>query len=304
MLPAALLAQGFGWRVAVGAPALIVLVMSGVALHALPAHRHWGCTEDDPRSRLVPGGLLPRKVTLGGVVKAYPHLLLLGLAYCFVKLARYLALLWLPLFLHERLGFSPPTAGFASTAFDAGGALGGGVWGTVADGRLLRGRRVCLAVPLCVMAGLGALGCAALRLPAAPGQSAVAGAGGSGGALTLVVASLGAFGFVLAGPETSLSGASVQDIVATHPFDISATASALVNGIGAIGPIAQGPLAAFTLAQAGWAGLFQGMGLCCGIASVLLVPIARSEARQYSGGGGKAVSAQFEGNYIAYPQRA
>ena len=145
MLPATLLAQGFGWRVAVGAPALIVLVMSGVALHALPAHRHWGCTEDDPRSRLVPGGLLPRKVTLGGVVKAYPHLLLLGLAYCFVKLARYLALLWLPLFLHERLGFSPPTAGFASTAFDAGGALGGGVWGTVADGRLLRGRRVCLA---------------------------------------------------------------------------------------------------------------------------------------------------------------
>ena len=60
-------------------------------------------------------------MSLRKVATAYPHLVLLGSSYCLIKLVRYLTLLWLPLFLHEQLHFSPAGAGFASTAFDAGG---------------------------------------------------------------------------------------------------------------------------------------------------------------------------------------
>mmetsp|Transcript_37047 Transcript_37047/g.108578 ORF Transcript_37047/g.108578 Transcript_37047/m.108578 type:complete len:90 (-) Transcript_37047:446-715(-) len=67
---------------------------------------------------------------------------------------------------------------------------------------------------------------------------------------------------------------------------VSATASSLVNGIGAIGPIAQGVLMWLLVGQWGYGGLFRAMGALCAAAAVLLLPVARSEARRLSGGGG------------------
>ena len=129
------------------------------------------------------------------------------------------------------------------------------MWGLVADNRKVGGRRVGLAMPLCLLAGM-AVGFAGLLVDASGGATSSASAAfdGSGGAalsareanvsegagLAAVVLALAVFGFVLAGPETSLCSASVQVVVAVHPFDISATASSLVNGVGAMGPIAQG----------------------------------------------------------------
>ena len=47
-----------------------------------------------------------------------PGLLGLCAAYFCVKLVRYTLLFWLPLYLHEHLGFTAPQAGFAATLFD------------------------------------------------------------------------------------------------------------------------------------------------------------------------------------------
>ena len=125
-----MLAHHYGWRVAVGAPALIIAAASGLAFTVLPGHhpdrakakaRHEG--SDDDRDGLLEEGHPPPRMSLRAVATSYPHLLLLGGSYCFIKLVRYLVLLWLPLFLHEQLHFTPAGAGFVSTAFDAGGAL-------------------------------------------------------------------------------------------------------------------------------------------------------------------------------------
>ena len=115
------------------------LVAAGLVALALPESaapaRDW---HSEPSARPASPDATPRLLT---VAATHPHLLLLGGAYGLVKLVRYVALLWLPLYLHEEQALSPAAAGFLSTAFDAGGALGGGLWGMAADHRSLRGRR-------------------------------------------------------------------------------------------------------------------------------------------------------------------
>merc|ERR1712032_167548 len=76
------------------------------------------------------------------VATAYPHLVLLGVSYFFVKLCKYLALLWLPLLLHEELHLSASQAGLVSIAFDAGSGIGTVLWGVVSDRPCMGGRRI------------------------------------------------------------------------------------------------------------------------------------------------------------------
>jgi MFS family permease len=61
------------------------------------------------------------------------------------------------------------------------------------------------------------------------------------------------------------------------PFDISATASSLVNGLGSLGPIIQGIGTGALVAVAGWSGLFYAMSAFCCAAALLLLPVARAE---------------------------
>ena len=314
---AALLSCGHGWRAAVGAPALAVGVAAGLVALALPESaapaRDW---HSEPSARPASPDATPRLLT---VAATHPHLLLLGGAYGLVKLVRYVALLWLPLYLHEEQALSPAAAGFLSTAFDAGGALGGGLWGMAADHRSLRGRRrdrrlaprrptrreetappspdrrVHLSLPLCLLAGAAAaLGgtCSDEGERGAGRQLLGAAADGGGGytgrSATLLALFASGFGFVLAGPETSLCGAAVSDLVAAHPDtqgDVSATAFSLVNGIGAFGPLVQGSVAVIVVGAWGWGGLFWVLAGLCILSAAMLLPVAREEARRGGGAG-------------------
>jgi len=290
---AALLSCGHGWRAAVGAPALAVGVAAGLVALALPESaapaRDW---HSEPSARPASPDATPRLLT---VAATHPHLLLLGGAYGLVKLVRYIALLWLPLYLHEEQALSPAAAGFLSTAFDAGGALGGGLWGMAADHRSLRGRRVHLSLPLCLLAGAAAaLGgtCSDEGERGAGRQLLDAATDGGGGytsrSATLLALFASGFGFVLAGPETSLCGAAVSDLVAAHPDtqgDVSATAFSLVNGIGAFGPLVQGSVAVIVVGAWGWGGLFWVLAGLCILSAAMLLPVAREEARRGGGAG-------------------
>lgn len=235
---AAYLLTHFGWRSAFFVPAawtagIGVLVLLLLVEKPQPKDAGLGAPQSscDPVASTTHPGRSPF-----GVMIRLPALWILGGSYFGLKLIRYSLLFWLPFFLTRQLGYEPGTAGYLSTAFEAGGIAGALAVGWAAD-RWFVANPLRIVVP--VLLGLaGAF--LALR--------AVAPLGAAG-----VVASLAAIGFLLFGPDTLISGAAAQNLGGGRA---TASAAGIINGIGSMGAVCQGFLTA-TIAEAwGWDALF------------------------------------------------
>ena len=148
-----------------------------------------------------------------------------------VKLVRYSLLFWLPYMLASAKGYQPNEAGNIATMFEVGGLAGCAFAGYATD-RFARGRR--LLVSSCM---LGA--CAALFLLYAwnhvnPPASFIA------TAVEMVLLLL--LGVAIAGPDSILAGPAAQELAVQSGVKSSqSTIVGLVDGLGSVGSIFQGP---------------------------------------------------------------
>jgi sugar phosphate permease len=245
----------FGWRATFFVPA-VSLALCGCGVLALLRPG-----PEAPDERLPPGAGPPEDLALRReAVRAAlrsPVLLAFGSSYFAIKLIRYSLLFWLPYYLSTELGYKEGSAGYLSTAFEVGGIVGVVLAGYATD----RWRRVPRPV-FCALLLVGLTGALFFYTRLAP-LGAVPNALG----LALV-------GALLFGPDSILSGAAAQD--AGGPL-AAATATGLVNAVGSLGAILQGPLNAWVSRAFGWQAVFLVLVALAFAAAIALVPTFRRD---------------------------
>jgi OPA family sugar phosphate sensor protein UhpC-like MFS transporter len=246
-----LLAAGgaiISWRWAFFGPGLAVLAMAGAIALWLPARGPF----DSPHAAAA------ARTDRSRSALASPAVWAVGLAYFFIKLTRYVLLFWLPYFMQDALGYPRGRAAAASLAFEAAGILGAIVLGWVSDrasGRLAPAFVSLLALTFALP----------LFAWAAPHG------------LAFNLATLALIGFCLYGPDTLLSGAVAQDLGGPAQ---AATAAGVIDGLGSLGPIAQGPLTAAISTRFGWPTLFSLLGAGAFASSLVVLALAAYERRR------------------------
>ncbi len=187
------------------------------------------------------------------VLTSTPGLLSLGCSYFMLKLARYVMLFWMPLYLHQHLGYSSAAAATVATLFDVGAFAGSVLSGFLAD-KVQRSEHVVLGMCL-----ISALMC--LLLAHAPDS---------------MVAPLMLFaGVAISGPDALLTGLCTQQCVErAKNLECLTTAVSVVNGLGSLGAMLQGCLVTYMLEASGlgWPGVWGGCMLLCLSAAALVDP--------------------------------
>ncbi len=170
-----------------------------------------------------------------GVARSSNIRVIAGAYFC-LKMTRYAFLFWLPVYLTERLSFTPAEAGYSSSVFELGGFAGVVLSGYLSD-KLFQARR--FPVGALMMIGLG---CACL-LPTLAGITGT----------WIIVPSIALIGLLNLGPDTLLGGAAVQD---SSTRETAATAAGFVNGTGSTGQFLSPFIVASVVQRFGWDALF------------------------------------------------
>ena len=165
-----------------------------------------------------------------------------------IKAIRYALMMWLPFYLFKTHGYSESTAGLAATAFEMGGAIGSAAMGILVD-RWLSGR----ALFAC---GLASMGCAitliALMITSSFGPIAHL--------VWLIIA-----GALNCGPDVVLAGSVATRLGEKH--GAAAAVTGVINGLGSLGIVLEGPLVALLASWFGWNALLPLMICLCGLAA-------------------------------------
>lgn len=144
---------------------------------------------------------------------------LLGGFYFFVKFVRYALLSWSPFLLFKYYGLKASEAGYLSTIFEVAGVAGVIGLGVLSD-RVFGGRRI---LPAAGFIALMVVGCVLLYAVGDTG-------------LAMYAICTGIIGFALFGPDAILTSASAIDVGSASS---AAKAAGIINGLGAIGSVAQ-----------------------------------------------------------------
>ncbi len=169
------------------------------------------------------------------------RLIAIAAMYFCVKLTRYSFLFWLPLYLTERLAYSPVNAGYASSIYDGMGFAGVLFAGYVSE-KFWGGKR--FPIGALMMLGLAVL-CIGYPLLSSLGTQANLAA----------IALIGGFTF---GPDTIMAGSGTQESV---PREAVGRAGGFVNGVGSIGQVLSPYFVAGISTHFGWNALFYSLGL-------------------------------------------
>lgn len=175
--------------------------------------------------------------------QVWPFIIAMGLIYFSFKFLRYALDSWSALILKEQFALATTTAGYLSTAYDWIGFLGVLAGGYLSD-RVFGGRRT----PVIFWMAVGGLGASLLMW----------GFGTTSVASFVVI--LGLLGFMSMGPDSLLSAAGAMDVGSRR---MALIASAVINGLGSIGPIIQEPVIGYLKTTGGNGSVF---GLLVGVA--------------------------------------
>lgn len=188
-------------------------------------------------------------------VVALPGVLAVGTSYFFLKFMRYALLFWLPYYYEHSLGYDSATAGYLSTSFEFGGALGTPLIGYISD-QYIKGKRDLAAALFMLGSCLSLTGCILLS---AEGPSVNA-------------FLMGATGILVIGPDSVLSGTIAQDIGQRSGLGKSAVGSVagLLNSMGSAGSIFQSGATAYISTAFGWGALFS-LFVACSFASSMIL---------------------------------
>lgn len=214
------------WRRAAWVPSILLLIVA--TAFALGARdqtvNHQDATAATPRGPLV----------------LNPALIAIAAMYFCVKMARYSFLFWLPLYMTERLRYSPQQAGYSSSIFEAAG-FGGALAAGYLSERAVRGSRFAVGTVMMLLLGL-----LCVIYPIMSTWSA--------GANLVGIALIGACTF---GPDTLMAGPATQE---SAPRGATARAAGFVNGVGSVGQVVSPYLVAFVSSKLGWDALFWMLG--------------------------------------------
>ena len=228
----------YGWRAVFLPPAAIVAVLGVLVLFI-------GFSPED-RELVVPGRAATQQESSGKSAAAkasfmtvwrIPLVPEISIAMFCLKAVRFALMFWLPLYFLRHLGYTKINAGLASTAFEVGGVVGSATVGVLVD-RWLGGKAI-------LASALGVGGSALMLILFIVTSSW----GPVFHALCLAIA--GAFN---CGPDVLLAGSVASDI-GEREGGVASAVTGVVNGMGSLGTVIEGPLVAAAAAWFGWSSL-------------------------------------------------
>jgi OPA family glycerol-3-phosphate transporter-like MFS transporter len=249
----ALVLPELGWRRGLWGPACALGVVLAIFLSAIPKLTKRSQTE------LSDHGFNWMQV---GLVIRSPKIQLISVVYTVLKLTRYSFLYWLPLYMTERLRYSPTEAGYSSSAFEVLGFAGVLVAGYLSD-KVFGARRFPVAA---LMMSVLALVCLCY-----PFLSTFSRLGNLVG--------IALIGMMTFGPDALLGGPGAQDAA---PPDALATAAGFINGVGSFGQFVSPMLVVLAVENFGWERLFY-LFAALALAGAMLLTLSRAERRCSSG---------------------
>lgn len=242
---AAFLLSQFGWQSAFLVPAVAVF-LAGVVVYFYLID---ATSPDESTSyKSKPGTSIHRYKE----IMFNRHLWCLSMSYFGLKLIRYSLLFWLPFYLHNTLNINQSSAGYLSVLFEIGGVIGSIITGIIAD-KYFESARVKLTFPLIVLL-------AAVLFA----YKEYAHHGILINCILMVLV-----GFLVAGPDSLMSGACAQDFGGK---ELTGSVAGFINGIGSMGAILQGVVTAYVSKTFGWSAVFYLFFIIATISATLLVP--------------------------------
>ncbi|MBN1946114.1 MAG: MFS transporter [Bradymonadales bacterium] len=165
------------------------------------------------------GGEAKGLVSLGWTRDVVVTVAVMGIAYFCFKFVRYTLDSWSPMLIEEAFGTSTEGAGYRSTIFDLLGFFGVIFGGFITD-RFFKGSRtlVTFLMTIGMLAGVAFVWWVGMA------------------SMGLFLVGLGAIGFMLAGPDSLISGVGTIDVASKRG---AVVAAAIINGVGSLGSIAQ-----------------------------------------------------------------
>ena len=155
-----------------------------------------------------------------------------------LKFVRYCMYMWLPLYLIEHLGYPKIEGGLFSTMFDVGGIVGGPALGILVD-RYFPDKPL-LGISYALMGGTVTFGLIPLAAPWGRLHCS---------ALLFLA------GAANCGPDSLLTGSVTMMIGERYGTNSGAGVTSLVNGVGSVGAIIEGPLVGLVSQHVGWHGV-------------------------------------------------
>jgi len=155
-----------------------------------------------------------------------------------LKFVRYMMYMWLPLYLLEHLHYTQLQAGMFSTVFDIGGIVGSPLLGVILD-RYFRNSPLYGTYITILTAG----GAVSLFIMTATWGSLY------NGLFLLIV------GAAICGPDSILAGSVTMEIGERNGRKSGSGVTSLVNGVGSMGGILEGPLIGWLWGVVGWGGV-------------------------------------------------
>ncbi len=232
-----------------------------------------GSDSDDSDAALAPSS---SGVTL---LEAFQIPMMPHVTACFLalKLARYVFILWLPMYFTS-LGYSARVAGLLATAFELGNAVGSAVNGLLID-KCFGGRKIRM-VAVMTSALVGCL----LAFIANSAQGHVSLSTAYTSAVIMFAAGFCEPGFVLSGPVAAELGEY-------GGRDAQASLAGIVNGLGGLGAVAQAPLVSFAVDAWGWSGVFYSVAALCAAGAIVLAPAIKIEEEELQARAARAAAA-------------
>eukprot|EP00088_Acartia_fossae_P005706 TRINITY_DN12577_c0_g1_i1.p1 TRINITY_DN12577_c0_g1~~TRINITY_DN12577_c0_g1_i1.p1 ORF type:complete len:424 (+),score=63.33 TRINITY_DN12577_c0_g1_i1:653-1924(+) len=186
---------------------------------------------------VTPGRDSVGKISVMSLIKTVAVKELCITMFC-LKFVRFMMYLWLPLYLKKTLGYTNMQAGILSTMFDLGGIFGSPLLGITLDkfypGVPLKG------VTICMFIGTITVGIFILT---------------ASGGLGMNCACLIVLGATNCGPDSILAGSVAIEVGNRKAEGNGAGVTSLVNGIGSVGGVVEGPVVWIVWGIAGWAGI-------------------------------------------------
>eukprot|EP00117_Sycon_ciliatum_P008216 scpid58499/ scgid0350/ Putative glycerol-3-phosphate transporter 1; Glycerol-3-phosphate permease 1; Protein PHOSPHATE STARVATION-INDUCED GENE 3 len=258
MLAVWLLAH-WSWRYSFLPQSIFVLVLSFVVLLFLPV----APSNLDPLSQtapLSPSASTPKSVNTLQLL-SIECVKELCLANFLIKLVRYAFFMWLPLYLSEQLHFTDSHAGLMSTTFEIGGFVGTLFSGTIIE-KLYGGRQ------LSTMTGLLLVGCVSIGAFIATAKQG----------MVMNCAMLSLAGAANVATDPIISAMVPMSIAELEGTNIKAGLASVINGMGSVGVILEGPLIGKIADLYGWSVCLYVL-VSLQILSLVLVRLAASHQR-------------------------
>jgi OPA family sugar phosphate sensor protein UhpC-like MFS transporter len=187
--------------------------------------------------------------------QVWTNVLLVGVFYFFVKFIRYALWSWSPYLLDRYYGLEADEAGYLSTVFDLCGIGGVVALGILSD-RYFKGRRSTVSLYFILMMTVS---CGILYTL-------------GGTSITLYGVAIGLIGFSLYGPDAIMTSAGAIEVGSVKS---AAKAAGIINGLGAVGSVAQEFVVAGMLKRGGVTPVFFTLVVSSLLAAAMLMVIIK-----------------------------